>query len=86
MPTEAMNRPRKSDSNPFTGEPVPMKMAQSRPSRASQKYSNEEKPSATSARSGAETMSTAVPNSPPSAENSTLAPSATCASPLRVMA
>jgi len=45
-----------------------MKMAQVSPSKASQKYSNEENPKATSASNGALTISTNVPNSPPKAE------------------
>lgn len=86
IPTWAKNRPRNSEISPFTGEPAPMKMAQASPKSASQKYSNEEKPSATSASMGAARMRMRVPNSPPRAENSTFAPSAVSAWPLRVMA
>ena len=63
-----------------------MTIAQVRPSSTSQKYSNELNFSATSASAGADTMSTSVPNRPPIAENTSPAPSAVSAWPLRVIA
>ena len=54
-------------------------IAQESPSSTSQKYSNELKRSAKSASAGADTISTAVPNSPPIAENTSPAPSASSA-------
>src|SRR3954453_11424774 len=63
-----------------------MNTAQVSPSSTSQKYSNELKCRAASASTGAATISTTVPNRPPTAENTRPAPSATSASPLRVIA
>src|SRR4029453_2487195 len=63
-----------------------MTIAQERPSSTSQKYSNELNRSANSASAGADTISTAVPKRPPIAENTSPAPSAVSASPLRVIA
>ena len=85
-PTHATSRPRSSEMNPFSGRSDVMKTAQVSPSRTSQKYSNELKFSANSASVGAETISTAVPNSPPIAEKTRPAPSAVSACPFLVMA
>ena len=85
-PTHATSKPRNNIISPLTGEPVEMKTAQVRPSSTNQKYSNELKFSAKSAKAGAATISTAVPNKPPTAENTRPAPSAFSAWPLRVMA
>ena len=63
-----------------------MTIAHVRPSSTSQKYSNELKRSAASASAGADTIRTAVPKSPPIAENTSPAPSAVSARPLRVIA
>ena len=63
-----------------------MTIAQVRPSSTSQKYSNELNLSANSASAGAATISTSVPNRPPIAENTSPAPSASSAWPLRVIA
>ena len=63
-----------------------MNTAHVRPSSTSQKYSNELKRSAISASAGAATISTAVPNSPPIAENTRPAPSASSAWPFFVIA
>ena len=52
----------------------------------SQKYSNEENLSATSASAGAAMISTAVPNRPPITENTRLAPSASSPWPFLVIA
>jgi hypothetical protein len=76
-PTHATSSPSNS---------VEMNTAQVSPSRTSQKYSNELNFSANSASAGAATISTAVPNRPPTAENTRPAPSATSAMPLRVIA
>ena len=46
----ATNSPMSRLTKPLSGEPEPTKAAQVRPSSASQKYSNEENFSATSAR------------------------------------
>ena len=58
-----------------------MNTALDRPSTTSQKYSNDENLSATSASAGAATISTAVPNRPPITENTRPAPSAISAWP-----
>src|SRR5512133_4039880 len=63
-----------------------MNTAQVSPSSTSQKYSNELKLRAKLASAGAATISTAVPNRPPTAENTSPAPSASSAWPLRVIA
>ena len=85
-PTHAIMRPSSSDTTPFNGRSAVMTIAQVRPSSTSQKYSNELNFSATSASAGADTMSTSVPNRPPIAENTSPAPSAVSAWPLRVIA
>ena len=85
-PTQASSRPRNSVTSPFSGLSLEMKTAQVRPINTSQKYSNELKCSANSASVGAATISTAVPNKPPTAENTRPAPRAISASPLRVIA
>src|SRR6476659_786568 len=85
-PTEATSSPRNSDTNPFNGCSEVRNTAQVSPIRTSQKYSNELNLSANSARVGAATISTAVPNSPPTAENTRPAPSASSAWPLLVIA
>ena len=71
---------------PFMGWSLVMNTAQVSPSSTSQKYSKELKFSATSASAGAARISTSVPNSPPTAEKISPAPSASSAWPLRVMA
>ena len=63
-----------------------MNTAPDRPSTTSQKYSNDENFSATSASAGAAAISTAVPNRPPITENTRPAPSATSAWPFFVIA
>ena len=65
--------------SPFSGRSDVMNTAHVRPSSTSQKYSNELKRNAISASAGAATISTAVPNSPPIAENTSPAPSASSA-------
>ena len=85
-PTPAISRPRKSVIRPFSGRSVEMKTAQVRPISTSQKYSNELKFRANSASVGAATMSTAVPKRPPTAENTSPAPSAVSAWPFFVIA
>ena len=69
---------------PLMGEPVEMNTAQDKPSRASQKYSNELKLSANSAMLGAATASTSEPKIPPTTENTRPAPSTVAASPRMV--
>src|SRR4051812_25344820 len=71
---------------PLSGWFDVMNTAQVSPSSTSQKYSNELKFRAKSARAGAATMSTAVPKRPPTAENTRPAPSASSAWPFFVMA
>ena len=85
-PTQAIRMPRKSVTSPFSGWSLEMKTAQVRPISTSQKYSNELNLSANSARVGAAIISTAVPNSPPTAEKTSPAPSATSARPFFVIA
>ena len=85
-PTQAIMRPSSSDTTPFSGRSDVMTIAHVSPSSTSQKYSNELNRSATSASAGAETISTAVPNRPPIAENTRPAPSATSAWPFFVIA
>src|SRR5687767_6889176 len=85
-PTQATSRPRSRETTPFSGLASAMNTAHRRPSTTSQKYSNEENLSATSASAGAARMSTAVPKSPPITENTSPAPSASSAWPLRVIA
>ena len=85
-PTQATSNPRKSVNNPFNGRSDVMKTAQVSPSSTSQKYSNELKRIANSANAGAATISTAVPNRPPTAEKTSPAPRASSACPLRVIA
>ena len=85
-PTHATMRPSSSETTPLSGRSDVMTTAQVSPSSTSQKYSNELNLSATSASAGADTMSTAVPNSPPIAENTRPAPSAVSAWPFFVIA
>ena len=85
-PTQAINRPISKVTTPFRGWSLEMKTAQVRPISTSQKYSKELKLSANSASVGAANISTAVPNRPPTAENTSPAPSAVSARPLRVIA
>ncbi len=85
-PIEATSRPSSSDTKPLSGRSDEMRTAQVRPSRTSQKYSNELKLRANSASAGAATISTAVPNMPPMAENTRPAPRASSDWPLRVIA
>src|SRR5215212_2772110 len=74
MPMQLINRPNKSDAKPLSGLSVAMNTAQVRPSRASQKYSNDEKLIANSASSGANRIRSATPKSPPITENTRLTP------------
>ncbi len=85
-PTQAIASPISSDTKPFSGRSAVITIAHESPSSTSQKYSNELNFSANSASAGADTMSTAVPNRPPIAENTRPAPSASSACPLRVIA
>ena len=85
-PTLAIRRPRKSDTKPLRGCSDVRKTAQVNPISTSQKYSNELNFSANSASVGAAIISTAVPNKPPTAENTSPAPSATSPRPCFVMA
>ena len=85
-PTEATSRPSSSDTMPFSGLANAMNTAHNRPSITSQKYSNEENLSATSASAGAAMISTAVPNRPPITENTRPAPSASSPWPFFVIA
>ena len=66
-------------------EPGLTKIEQDRPRTTSQKYSKEEKRSATSASAGEAVISTMVPKMPPSEENTRAAPSASSERPARVM-
>jgi hypothetical protein len=84
MPTVASVRPISTETMPLTGLPVEMNTAQDRPNSASQKYSNELKPSANSARTGARVASTIAPNRPPITENTKPQPSTSSARPLSV--
>ena len=85
-PTPATSRPMNSVVRPFSGASVEMKTAQVSPMRTSQKYSNELNLSANSASAGAEIISTAVPNRPPTAEKTRPAPRASSAWPFFVIA
>ncbi len=85
-PTLAISSPRKSETKPLSGCSDVRKTAQVNPIRTSQKYSNELNFSANSASVGAATISTAVPKSPPIAEKTRPAPSASSAWPLLVIA
>src|SRR5512133_2587025 len=85
-PTHATSRPSSSVTTPLSGWLDVMNTAQVSPSSTSQKYSNELKLRAKLASAGAATISTAVPNRPPTAENTSPAPSASSAWPLRVIA
>ena len=85
-PTAAISRPSISETKPLSGRSDVMNTAQVNPSSTSQKYSNELNFSATSASVGAASISTAVPNSPPIAENTRPAPSASSAWPFLVIA
>src|SRR5213594_2117254 len=80
-PTQATNSPSSSDTKPLSGRSEVMNTAHVSPISTSQKYSNELNLSANSASAGAESMSTAVPNSPPSAEKTSPAPNANSAWP-----
>ena len=85
-PTQATSRPIMSAVIALSLLEEPMNTALDRPRTTSQKYSNDENLRATSASVGAAAISTAVPNSPPIAENTRPAPSASSAWPLRVIA
>ena len=85
-PTDATSRPRNSETKPLSGCSDVRNTAQVRPISTSQKYSNELNLSANSASVGAAIISTAVPNSPPIAEKTRPAPSASSAWPLLVIA
>ncbi len=85
-PTQATNNPSSSETKPFSGRSDVMNTAQVRPISTSQKYSNELNFSANSASVGAARISTAVPNRPPTAENTRPAPSASSAWPFLVIA
>ena len=85
-PTEATSSPSSSETMPFSGLACARNTALISPSITSQKYSNEEKLSATSASAGAARISTAVPKRPPITENTRLAPSAISPWPFFVIA
>ena len=85
-PTADTINPSNSDTTPFSGLPRARNTALSRPSSTSQKYSNDENLSATSASAGAAAISTAVPNRPPITENTSPAPSAISPWPFLVIA
>ena len=74
MPIEPIASPRSSETMPFSGSSVAMKIAQERPSAASQKYSKDEKLIANSASAGAATIRITTPNSPPATEKTRLTP------------
>ena len=80
-PMLATSRPSISEVTALSLLDEPMNTALDRPSTTSQKYSNDENLSATSASDGAAAISTAVPNSPPITENTRPAPSAISAWP-----
>ncbi len=86
MPMQETSRPRNMPAMAFTGEERATSVAHIRPRNASQKYSKVENDSAISASGGAKIISDSVPAMPPTAENQTPAPSASSASPLRVIA
>ena len=85
-PTQATSRPSIKVTKPLSGRSEVMNTAQVRPNSTSQKYSKELNLSANSASAGAQSISTAVPNSPPSAEKTSPAPSASSACPFLAMA
>ena len=85
-PTAEIIRPSISAITALSLLLAPMNTAPDRPSTTSQKYSNDENFSATSASTGAKAISTAVPNRPPMAENTRPAPSASSAWPFLVIA
>src|SRR5512143_481943 len=85
-PTADTSSPSISDVTALSLLDAPMNTAPDSPSTTSQKYSNDENFSATSASTGANAISTAVPNSPPIAENTRPAPSASSAWPFLVIA
>ena len=86
MPTVPTPRPISSDTRARTLGPLLISVAQLRPRQASQKYSNDEKLSAASASSGANAIRHTTPTSPPSTENTRLAPRFSSSWPLRAMA
>ena len=86
IPMQATSRPSSIAAIAFTGEERATSVAHIRPRKASQKYSKVENESAISASGGARIISDSVPAMPPTAENHTPAPSASSASPLRVIA
>ena len=86
MPTHETSSPMSIPAMAFTGEERATRVAHIKPRNASQKYSKVENDSAISASGGARIISESVPAMPPTAENQTPAPSASSASPLRVMA
>ncbi len=75
-PIAETSRPNRSDTMPFSGLAWARNTALKSPSTTSQKYSNDENLSATSASAGAAAINTAVPKSPPMTENTSPAPSA----------
>ena len=85
-PTQATSKPSIRVTKPFSGRSDVINTAQVNPSSTSQKYSNELNLSANSASAGAASISTAVPNSPPSAEKTSPAPNANSAWPFLVIA
>ena len=66
-------------TKPLSGRSLAMKTAQLSPISTSQKYSNELKRSAASARAGAVNVNTSVPKMPPMAEKKRPIPSAVSA-------
>ncbi len=85
-PMQDTNKPSNKVTTPLTGLAVVITMAQVRPNKTNQKYSKELKRKANSARVGEANISTKVPNRPPMAENTKLAPKASSDCPLRVSA
>jgi hypothetical protein len=85
-PISATPSPMNRASMPFTRSAWAMNTAQVSPRQTSQKYSKELNRIATSASAGADVASTSVPKTPPIAEKTTPAPSASSAWPFMVIA
>ena len=83
---QAISKPSSSEIDAFNTLALPMNTAPAKPNTTNQKYSNELKFSATSARVGENRIMTMVPNRPPIAENTRPAPKAVSAWPLSVIA
>ena len=85
-PMQAIRSPSSRAMDALSTLELPMNTALARPSTTSQKYSNDENLSATSASAGENRIITSVPNRPPIAEKTSPAPRAVSACPLRVIA